>query len=177
MDVDGTSASKRSRICVKQTAGSSIKSKSDCQPTNNTNKTIYCKILCQKDYLSIICYYLTIYDIFHLFPTLSTYHFDYLNDQSQLNMIKQCLFYDFGDILNLFKINLQNNENDNDENNNICIKIGRFYNDWDYLMNCAKNAGIEADPDDIDKNIDLDFSPLMKLEKSNCVHYWINKVN
>ena len=32
---------------------------------------------------------------------------DYLYDSQQLKLIKQCIYYDFGDMLTIFKINLR----------------------------------------------------------------------
>ena len=141
---------------------------------------IYEKILCQKDYLTMICKFLRMNDIFKLLPSLSTFHIDYLNNESQLNMIKQCLYYDFGDILNVFKIDLS--DNDDNDSNSICCKIGRFYDDWDYLTTCAKNTGFKIDEESsfdhlgIKRDEYVDFKPLMTLETNQCIQYWIEKV-
>ena len=147
-------------------------SRSDYQSSQQVRlqKKLTDKIFYQKDYLSCICQYLTIKEIFGIISLLSSYHCnDYLNNKLQLNMIKMCLFHDFGDILNAFKIKLDNAN----ENENICIKIGRFYNDWNYLMLCAKNAGFKIDES---HPYCIDFTALMKLEKNECVQHWITKV-
>ena len=92
--------------------------------TNNNNNNIYSKVLCQKDYLTIVCEYLRICDIFYSIPLISTYHINYLNNiinnynnnKQSLNMIKKCLYYDFGNILNIFKIKLENDHKNNNNN-------------------------------------------------------------
>ena len=173
---------KRQRLCdnCSSTTESDRKrlNKSSC--TTNFND-VYSKVLCQKDYLAIICSFLRIGDVFRIFPSLSTYHINYLNNKSQLNMIKQCLYYDFGDILNLFKISLDTNQSDDKNNNNcnsICFQIGRFYDDWNYLLKCAKSAQLDVvvhKRNYFDDYV-LDASMLMKLEKSEGIHHWLKKV-
>ena len=62
--------------------------------SNKSKKTIYGKVLCQKDYLSVICYFLTINDIFKSIPLISTFHKTFVNHVSQKRLIETCMSYD-----------------------------------------------------------------------------------
>ena len=83
------------------------------------------KVLHQKDYLSIICTFLTILELFASIPLISTFHIDYLKNNNESSpMFKQLFNNQFGNILQLLKINLPtknklNSENNHNSNNNI----------------------------------------------------------
>lgn len=136
------------------------------------------KIVYQKDYLQLMCEYLQIRDLFCSIMLLSTYHREFMNCKSRLPMIKKVLSYDFGDILNIFQIDL-NAVYDNNDCNNACMAISPFYNDWEYLMKCAKKARIVEHPSleaYIYRHQTFDFKPLIKLEKHKAIQHWMQKV-
>ena len=149
---------------------------------------------------TIICSFLKIKDIFGRLSQLSIFHKDFVNKKMPLKSIQQCLSYDFGDILNKFKINLNetingNNGNGTKNNNNnhiinttisinnnimsVSYRISRIYNDWDYLYTCAHNAGMQTNTTVEQKTNstreERNFLPLLKLEKNEAIQHWLNK--
>lgn len=144
---------------------------SDTSSTTTTSrnllKDIYGKVIGRKDYLSTICYFLTTRDIFKLLPSLSLFHYHYVNDNNTLKIIQHCLYYDYGDILNVFKIHWCCNDDDN----NICVQIGRLYD-----LECLNLYAIQANLNAIIGHRWINISPLLKLENNVCVQYWIAKV-
>ena len=55
---------------------------------------VYFKVLCQKDYLRSICYFLTIDHIFKAIPLISKFHNQFINDIEQKQLIQTCIDYD-----------------------------------------------------------------------------------
>ena len=116
-------------------------------------------------------------EIFYSIPLISQFHLHYIHNIQQTKLLKQCLSYDFGDILNRFKINLDacnnhnnatnNNNNINNKHNNISYRMSRFYTDYKYLYECAVNAKCETS--NRFNTAECDFTPLMKLEKNNAI--------
>ena len=144
-------------------------------------KKNYNQIISQPDYLSTVCQYLTVNEIFYSIPLISQFHLHYIHNIQQTKLLKQCLSYDFGDILNRFKINLDacnnhnnatnNNNNINNKHNNISYRMSRFYTDYKYLYECAVNAKCETS--NRFNTAECDFTPLMKLEKNNAIQHWL----
>lgn len=140
---------------------------SDTPVTPQTNKNLYDQVLYQKDYCGIICQYLRIKEILTCIILLSTYHFNLIDKKSK-NIVKQCLFYDYGDILALFNINLNQNDK-GDTNNSVCAILSHLYCDWQYLI---EKAQFTDHTDDDVRN----FTLLTKLERVECLQHWIHKV-
>ena len=136
------------------------------------------KVLCGKDYLNKIYEYLTIPQIMKSIPTISIFHSDHINSDETLRILKKILSYDFGDILNLFKITLvgtQNNDTSDQASN--CQQIARFYTDWQYLQDNAIAAELINEAEImVDGRRYRNFKALALLEPNECLQYWIDKV-
>ena len=119
---------------------------------NNSDKDkssdIYEKVLCQKDYLRLICQFLNITDIFGGIIPVSKYHNIFIASMPQRELIKKCFSYDFGDLWNMFSGDIFKPcvvNDDGDINYYLtCVSISKtmrqLYNDLDYLCQLVPNA-------------------------------------
>ena len=115
----------------------------------------------QTDLLCVICQYLTVFDVFGAMITLNRWYYLQINgSQKFYNTIKQCLVYDFGDILNQYSIELKRQT--------VGTQLSKFYTEWDFLEQLHHEC--------IAKNNVKNFTVLMALENCRCVQLWFDKV-
>ena len=143
------------------------------------------KVLFHKDYIHLICLFLDIKDIFSRICLLSSMHYKLLtSNKDSLRLIKKCLSYDFGNILSLFNIKFDNIKN-----------IHKFYDNWNYLIECATKSLDKIESTICNKFItddkingtsryyphkhdgdDYDIRILFLFQRFGCIYHWFEKV-
>ena len=159
-------------------------------PSNeNTTRTtqkrlIEHKVLCCKDYLSHICFFLKIKDIFSTISPLSVFHYDFTNNIQQSKLIYQCIEYDFGKkYLHLLNIKIDfvdnNKDNEEDDNNTKTISVSSqlypLFTSWSFIHKTA----IESPNIDYSGNMEgevFDFSLLSSFKSFKVFKYWYDIV-
>ena len=161
---------------------------SDCQNAiigNKRNKTtnLYCKILCQKDYLRLICLYMKIKHIFKAIPLVSKYHNNFLNDEQQEKLIQTCVEYD--DYKSAFiSFGIEKFTNDQTADNNLSTvskKLSMIYgiSTWEDLVSVVTKSHTfsEEVKNWRHKNIgNYDLRYLLLLKNTAMVKYILPKV-
>ena len=130
--------------------------------------TIYAQILCQKDYLCHIGKYLRIRELLCSLAALTKYHYyEWINDESQLPVIRKCLYNDFGNIICLLCLDLQFNCN------NICDSVRHIYTDYHLWQQSAFNNkfGVSVYPKQKPNEFRMDL--LFKIKKFEIVYHWM----
>ena len=61
---------------------------------NARKRKLFEKVICQKDYLSCICVYLTVQETFASVPAVSKFHHKFLQDSDQKHLLYQLLSYE-----------------------------------------------------------------------------------
>ena len=61
---------------------------------NKRKRKLYEKVMCQKDYLTSICLFLTLKDTIKLIPNISFWHYEYICGSSQKRLLQTLLLYE-----------------------------------------------------------------------------------
>ena len=145
----------------------------ETQPNTSVRQTSIEKVFDVPDYLSIICSYLTIKEMFGKLKLLSNYQNCWIDEKLPLSLLKDGLRQDFGNIIEYYDIKID--PYFAEESHGMFIR--RFYVDWEFLDKCFRNVKgmcgtfTEGDDDPI-----RDFKPLFKLQKAACIQHWLHQV-
>ena len=163
---------------------------------------VFIKVLCQKDYLTMICLHLNIFEIFKLIPGLSQFHFNFINCIEQSKLIQTLINYDFPNIFDKlnFKLEYSNDDtslsdNDHDDNDNddgddnsetdapdtVSEQLASLFCSWDDLVALILESKYKDDKDfniydyiGYDKVYRLTY--IFDLGMSGIIEYWLPKV-
>ena len=83
------------------------------------------QVMCQKDYLSIICSFLTLKEVVWAIPSISSFHYKFINDPAQKKLIESFFYLNYIDQ----KISIDYNCDPKDTNSNklsVCEQISQF---------------------------------------------------
>ena len=125
------------------------------------------QVLCHEDYLSHICQFLYLRQIIYSVCLLSPWHVYFLKGTRGSIVVRRSLRYDFGDMWKMLNIH---------QDKDILCQIKRFYVDWEYLMQCARQANVNCKTICEPEVYYFDMQPLLSFEKSECVLHWIKKI-
>ena len=161
--------------------------KSQCK----LNQKVSRKVLCQKDYLQVICSFMKMNDILKNVVSLSRFHCDFFNNKQQSKLINTCLNNQIKDIDSILKLLDMTLIFDNDNNNNSIYKqLEHILNDWSYWVESANNC------DKLNQNTEnpfvwqtqlsdkltttmrstCDVFLLIKLKNVDVFKYWVSRV-
>lgn len=130
------------------------------------------KVFGTPDYLSIICRYLTIKEMFGKVSLLSVYQNCWCDEKLPMKLLIDALRHDFGDIIEYFDIDVDKYLKEDSHG----MFIRRFYVDWPFLDKCFRKKGMHGTFTYTDNELVRDFKPLFKLEKTDCVQHWLHQV-
>ena len=130
------------------------KSSGSCEPsdsnTHNHSKmmtnNVYPTVLCQKDHLKLICYFLTINDIFQIIPLISQFHTQFINHMEQKQLIETCIGYDdlqgAFESLEIFPLKYDTQEAQTENTTSISKQLSNVYgiDSWSDLIATVKNT-------------------------------------
>ena len=97
-------------------------------------------VLCQKDHLKLICYFLTINDIFQTIPLISQFHTRFINHVEQKRLIETCISYDdlqgVFESLKIFPLKYKNDEVSHENTSSISKQLSNVYgiDSWDNFV-------------------------------------------
>ena len=145
--------------------------------------SIFEKVLCQQDYVSIICSFLRIADIYGSISLISVFHWNLTNNIRQSKLIHQCISYDVcNSYLNLLNVKLKfltdnnlNNNSDNDESSS-----DDNDNDNDIIVNAKKSVCQQLYPllNDWESVIDVALmSPNLNIDKKKIINQDFEEIN
>ena len=153
---------------------------------NKSNKTtnLYCKVLCQKDYLRLICCYMKIKHIFKAIPLVSKYHNNFLNDEQQEKLIQTCVEYDdyTSAFISLGIETLTRDPTADNNENTVSQKLSMIYgiSTWEDLVSIVtKSNKLSEEVKKIPSRsivVDYDLRYLLLLKNAAMVKYILPKV-
>ena len=105
--------------------------------------------------------FLTVKEILRLVPCISNAFHYYIQHTSQRKLLQTCFTYDFGNLLDTYKLQLF------DDNKTNTASMKRFYTDWNTFRKLLWYTS---------KYPQFDLRILSQFERAGCVYHWLNKV-
>ena len=110
----------------------------------NQTKNVFVKVLCQKDYLRLICHFMKITDIFKTVVLISKYHHNFVNANAQEKLIQTCVDYDgyksAFKSLGIFQFTKDDAAEDNTDSVSQKLSIVYAMSSWDDLVSTVEKS-------------------------------------
>ena len=99
----------------------------DVSPTSATSETVLHQVLYHLDYFTSVLGFLTVKEMFKLFPRLSTQHQGFLLHGQNAKIIENAVLHDTGPELHDIYVN---DKEFNEEKFSLYKKLNKYYGDW-----------------------------------------------
>ena len=167
----------------------------------HNNAQLFDKILCHKDYLTIICGFLRIRELFGTIVPISTFHINFINNVQQKRLVSACINNDIGsEYLKLLDMSLKydntNEVNDSETNTStttgssiasISYQMSHLFGDWQYVTTTAISsskmqtpgnpAHYESEFDSNNNMVVYNMELITKFQSFSILQYWILQVS